>query len=1105
MKNKKKFAFLGLVLLSSMIISACGGAKTSDSSAIEQSQSSEQSIADTSSQQQGASSQQTDVSSQQQGNSSQQGGASSQGGVSSQQQTSSSQQQATSSQQQSSSQQTHSSQGASSSQEIVSTYTVTFVVDGTIVQTDQVDAGTFAEYRGETPSKASDGNVTYVFTGWDNDISQSIWQDTTFNAMFKEREYASEILVDDFENYSTASLKDAGWDAWGYNDSTGKWSTQTAASVSIGYNSVEGNKALRFDAWENSVGYKFVKTLQPGAFTKSANALRFRLMVPKINLVRVLLKGKVTIAGTEQAPSFSYDIHPTTNEYVEYTIPLADDGWALWDDPTRTIKSVADWTGVHEDDYLQYLTSIDFFIKGDDRPYGGNCYRYIAFLDSVKFVTLDNPQNTANETVFQYDRYTGTLADGTTVRIDLGANGQATARLIDLEVPQEIPGTYAINGKEMTFTSSDNGASLVYKGNITDAGKVVEYASATGAYASAVLDMNLNAVQVVENFEQYTESGVAYSQQNYDDTAGTGLRGAFYAEHWTGSGASDWGGDKWQLLPNGDEINLLTEGAHSGNKAASFKHMKNNAVRYMPWGLFKGQGDRNAFRGSKLGLWVKGFVDKLKVYMYSQTTPTAATKDERVKTADFALGRSIGEWQHIEVSLDPSFIYYGFMFLIEKDYISDAELLIDDIEVYTANPYATYVPPAEPEPKQLVPAMTFLGKINDMLCVNLSVKDESTVMLVTPAFGGAPMEGTYAVEDDDVTMNFGDVTYVATIADDYSKLTFKSIDGEGDAKPYLDNLSFTAVDFAESGEKYKDDGVMYYESNTDESAISGARGAYYCDRWVEGASSPLGGNNWGLMGGSGDQIKLDKTDGLDGQQCVTFKRSSGASLRYIQWDLYKGTAKERKGVDKFVVFLKNPAANELHLKLYVFKNKQVNPANQTERVEKELTLAANQDWTQVIVDLDPNTSYYGFGLYTYQGASNAYLKLDAAYFCGPDSDPNIRFFAKKDTTLSGITEQGPATIKFGTGAKAYLTCSKVNINNAEVKYSMEMTNEGQVMTIKYGDNTLKGIYNVDLDNLDVTFAITEATGQFAAFVSLGTTFIYQQQNYEKTNIRSNCS
>ena len=106
-------------------------------------------------------------------------------------------------------------------------------------------------------------------------------------------------------------------------------------------------------------------------------------MVPSVNKVKVLLKGEVEIGGSKQAPSFSYEFQPESSEYVEYTLPLSDDNWILWDDATKTLHSVAGWMGVHEDDYLKFLTSIDFFIQGSDASYGGNGWPYVAFLDSV--------------------------------------------------------------------------------------------------------------------------------------------------------------------------------------------------------------------------------------------------------------------------------------------------------------------------------------------------------------------------------------------------------------------------------------------------------------------------------------------------------------------------------------------------------------------------------------------------------------------------------------------------------------------------------------------------------------------------------------------------
>lgn len=1069
MNNKKKFAFLTLALTMGLIIGACTSNKSSSNPA------SSSSITPSSS-----SSSNGDISSD-----SSKPSSSSSSSSSVTPSSSSSVIPSSSSSSSSSSSIPSSSSSSSSTSSPVTTYTVSFVVDGKVVETQQVEPNDQVTFKGETPTKAADENACkYRFKGWDRDIDEPINSDTTFTAIFAE--YAKEIVVDDFENYSGAgSLKDAGWAAWTLGGSG--WTTETQAAVSISRNAADGNKALRLDAWQNDCDFKAVKTLAK-PFEKSANAIQFKLMIPsEMKSVKLLLKGEIEIGGKLQSPSFSYILHPTSSEYMEYTIPLADDNWLLWDEQGKSIKAVAGWMGIHEDDYLNYLTSIDFYARGND-GLGGQ--PYLAFIDSVKFVTLDDAAFAQTQKLKQYDRYTGTLADGHILRVDLDANGGATAKVIDLEEPQTIPGNYVIENDEITFTSADDGASLVYKGSITNGGQLIKYKSATGNFANAVADMNLDAVQVVNNFEQYSESGEAYSQQNFDDTIGSGLRGDFYSEYYVGSGSSDWAGNGWQLMPNGDEINLIKDGAsaHSGNNYASFKHFSQNGARYMPWDLFKGNADKNSFRGTTLSFWAKGYVNKLKVSMYSQSQPTNVTRDKYVKVGQFNEGKVVDEWTHLEIELNPKYVYYGFMILIDNDYQGDGQLLIDDIEVYTANPYAVYEEPVPPEPKHFDAAQNYLAKLNGMLPVQLSFDRNNEVHLSVP-HKSIMVNGTYAIDEDDVTITIGETAYTATIADDYSKLSFKGINGSDNVAEILNNLSFNQVDFAETGESYDGVGQMYYDGFTDEKGISGARGAYYCDRWLGSGSTPVGGNGWGLMGGNGDQIGLEQ-GGPVGYQYPTFKRSKGASLRYLQWDLYKGTAKERKGADSFNVWLKNPANNEMHIKLYVFKNQQITPTNQTERVELETTIPANQDWTMYSVPLNPEVSYYGFGIYTYQGETDAYLGLDGAYFCGVDDNPNYAYYTKNNMILSGNTNLGEATIKFSTAGKAYLTCANASISNQQVSYTMNVGEAGQEMVIKMGNDVIKGIYAVDTE-YKATLTITEATGSLAALVNNGAIFSNQ--------------
>ena len=1037
MKNKTKFAFLTVALSMGLIIGACSPSNNSSSSS--EIMSSDTPISSTSEEQSSSAVSSGDVV-------------------------------------------TSSSQGSVSSSSVdTRTYTVKFAVDGRVVKTSEVKAGELAAYDGETPTKNPDANVIrYRFKNWDKDIDQPITADTTFNAVFAE--YVREIPVDDFENYSgAASLKDAGWAAWTLGGSS--WTTETQAAVSVSRNAADGNKALRLDAWQNNCDFKAVKTLK-APYEKAANAIQFKLMIPsEMKSVKILLKGQITIEGKLQAPSFSYILHPTSSEYMEYTIPLADAGWALWDDQAKSIKAVAGWMGIHEDDYLNYLTSIDFYARGDD-GLGGQ--PYTAFIDSIKFVTLDNAEfSQTQREIKKYDRYTGTLSNGHTLRVDLANDGNATAKIIDLEQPQTITGTYVIQNEEMTFTSADSGASLVYKGALTNGGQLIKYKSATGQFADAVSEMNLDAVQVVNDFEQYSETGIAYSQKNDDETTITGLRGDFYSEYYVGSGSSDWAGGGWQQMPEGDEINLIKDAnsAHGGKNYASFKHFSQNGARYMPWDLFKGNGDKNSFRGKTFSFWAKGYVNKLKMSFYSQSRPTNGTRDKYVKEDFFNEGKAVDEWTHFEIELNPKYVYYGFIILIDNDYQGDGQLLIDDIEVYGASPYAAY---KAPEVKKLTQNMSYLGKINDLVKAQLFIKNETQVDLMIPGLESTTLNGTYVFDEKDITMTFDGDVYVASVSEDMKTFTFKSISGTGKVATYLNNLSFKMFDYADNAEAYANDGLMYYQGNQNEKKRSGARGAYYCQYLYDGS--------WILMGGSGDQLGLDTTNHIEGQKSLKMKKSTNGDLKYTQWGLYDGTAEPHTNVSKFTIWLKNPLNTATNLQLMLYKVQKVTKTTDVDdnKIVKDITLEPNQEWTEYTINLDPTETYYGYCINAPKASANGYFNVDNAYYYSVDNNPNLRYFTKKDMVLNGNLSIGEASIKFDECGKFYLTCATLQANNVEGTYDMALMNDSatQEMTLSVSGTVVKGTYLVDATG-KATFTVTDVTGAMATYIEAGKVFANQ--------------
>lgn len=1049
MRNKAKFTFLTLALTAGLILGACNSKPTPSSSSQEQSQSSSIPSSDSS--------------------------------------------QATSS---------SSLSTSSSSQAAATKFTVTFVVDGSTVQTSQVEEGEVAVYRGETPTKAQSGSSVYRFKGWDKDLSQPITADTTFNAVFEETQYASEIVVDDFESYRNSGRmkEDGGWKALTYTNANG-WTTETNADVVLSTNAAEGQKALRFNAWENDGDYKFAKDFADGSITKSANAIKFNLMVPSMNLVKILVYAKATILGQERVADFKYTLGVTSNEYVEYIIPIADEGWGMYGEEGKTFPVVADYIGIHQDDVVKHITKIEFYIKGND-GIGGQ--PYAAFFDSFKFITLDNPQREYKQNITLRDRYTGLSASGNTVRLDVGANGAATATVLDLEIPMQIPGTYTRDGETLTFRSADNGASLVYTGKIVDNGKIINFVSASGALENEVTNMRLDAVQVVDDFEQYTESGVAYSQKNNDATQISGARGAFYAEHYTNNGSSDWGKSGWQLLPEGDEINLIEDevGAHSGKNYLSLKHFSGNAVRYMPWGLANGLGEKNCFRGSKFSFWAKGFVNQLTVTAVSHSDPTPSSVSGNsgyFKKQVFNIGNNVSEWTHIEVDVNPKLVYYGFIIMIEKDYVSDSQLYIDDIEFYNADPYATYVPP---EVKTMPVTMSYNAIVKDYFTAQLFIRSETQVYLMIPGLLSTSLKGTYTFDEVQIVITFennGGV-YTADVSEDLRTISFKSVSGSGQAAQFLNGISFKMFDYADNAEMYADDGAMYYQGNTNASNRSGARGAYYCEYKSGYGSSSVGGKDWTLMGGAGDQLMLGTSEGqqdpalraYEGQKYLRMKKSTAGDMRYMEWGLFDGTAEAHKGVSKFSIALNNPLSTSTNVIVSVYKARKITTDNlDTAKVDMEITLTANQEWKVYTINLDPSETYYGYAVLAPKASATGYFGVDLAYYYNVDNDPDLFYHAKKDLVLNGTIVAGAASIKFDEGGKFYFTCATLGANNAEGSYDMDLVDYStQYMTLSIQGTTVRGIYAVTEAGV-VTFTVTEVSGTMATYIAAGTVFSNQ--------------
>ena len=591
---------------------------------------------------------------------------------------------------------TSSDPGTSSTTPVVNKFTVRFLVEGEVVKTYEVEEGKTVTYDGDTPTKAADSEAPkYRFTGWDKDVTQPITADIDFNAEFEKFEF--EVMIDDFESYQSAGdLADNGWESLKYSDKG--WEPSENAKLRVAYNVRGGTKALGYNTFRNDMAFMARKSFNVGSLEGLVNAFKFSLQVPKeMYEVSVLVYVPIEIEGVMKQAPLKYVLAKdekkvSSEEYIDYVIPFSDENWQLWE-TTDSLVNIANYYGLDVADLPAMINQFAVSVKGASVT-NSDCYVYV---DEVGFTTIaDDAGYSENERVVGiYDRYTMTADSNIQVNLNID---YATMKA-DVDIPvagQSLPGDISVDGRNITFTSAGGGSALVYKGRLTNGNQKIKFVEATGQIAEFV-QHDLNAVQVVDDFESYTESGVAYYQNNTPADR-RGLRGAYYQEYRNDSmtTTSPWHSDKSSLMGgDGSQMNLLkdAEKAHSGNQYASMKISNGNIMRYMTYGLFDGTAEAtNSYRGKYLSFWLKSTVKltTLRVRFYYITNPdgtTMANNCNKTGQVDISPNKVISEWTRYQVELDPNKIYFGYNFQIHPSWVGDGQLYVDDVEVFNENPY----------------------------------------------------------------------------------------------------------------------------------------------------------------------------------------------------------------------------------------------------------------------------------------------------------------------------------------------------------------------------------------------------------------------------------
>jgi len=336
--------------------------------------------------------------------------------------------------------------------------------------------------------------------------------------------------------------------------------------------------------------------------------------------------------------------------------------------------------------------------------------------------------------------------------------------------------------------------------------------------------------------------------------------------------------------------------------------------------------------------------------------------------------------------------------------------------------------------------------------------------------------GEYVIEAGKVKAELAVSTYAVTIkfvpSANLQNLTFdsKTDNAGGSIAAQIPEVSFKQVYALENFQSYTATGTGYTQNNS-EFKRTGLQGAYLADYYSGGSGSPVGTSGFSLMG-STDFLQLDTSTGIEEANAKSgkFKASQGKWMRYWQYDQLVGEPYVAGIGAKISMWVKNPASVDVVMKWGAMTtNKALNDTTRNNGTFKQVTIPANQDWTEYTVDLNADTVVYGWYVGFNNANATAYINLDmiSVYTVSPydvtEPPAPISEYLKTFSVCQDITLSA-------TGQAA--------LGKAAAKIYMGLGKNGTGKILFESQNVQIDKYDVDASNnvkIDTTFSITIST------------------------------
>ena len=462
-------------------------------------------------------------------------------------------------------------------------------------------------------------------------------------------------------------------------------------SVNDGY--TEG-RAIRVHYWANYSNFRFSQEAQ---FIKGYDTMSFDL---KGNgycdyfIVRLIINKAVTVGGVSLTGVYaSYKVTTPSEDWTHYVLNLDDDAFQVTFGGSpytpAQIKSYLSTQGItisSISELIPYFDTIAYIVKGGT----SNGEEKDVYFDTLKFT---NEHGTSGATpiakpVELKQKYAMNTA-AVHGEIEVVDNEHANATILQGGAAVTLPVTLALNGDEMTVTSTNASADFVLVVNTADAGSTWNFVSCTGTLAAAMTNARFGEMKVVEDFSGYSATGVGYDTSHTVDQV-SGMRANYYCDFYqdgSGSGTeSPVGGSKWWLMGSNDYMDYQAAGCFNAGAARLKSSTDYRNMRYMSGGLATGTTTSFGKGYSTMSIMIKGNTSrdvKIKFYAYysgAALTPSSQQSNRTGHTDWVTVAKDSG-WTEYKITLDSSKEYYGYMIILNAG-TSGAYIYVDNVIFY---------------------------------------------------------------------------------------------------------------------------------------------------------------------------------------------------------------------------------------------------------------------------------------------------------------------------------------------------------------------------------------------------------------------------------------